>query len=211
MSEPPDERCGGVAGHDVDPQPAPETAPRGCRGCLADGHTENHRDEQGRLRPGHSANALGRPHGRLNDTTLLANERMRSLADRAVAVLAAGLDSPIDWVRIGAATKIIERTGLGPNANGTGDPPDTAWMEYLTDRELRYLERLIERAKARVPFRVVVDDSFDSDGRDPNPLLPAAIDVESRPIPPGAPGNPVAVEPVAPPVEEEPEEEFPTQ
>jgi hypothetical protein len=60
----------GVASEDV-------VGPRGCRGCLADGHAQNHRVPSGepgagQLRAGHTSNALGRPYGSRNNTTIAA-------------------------------------------------------------------------------------------------------------------------------------------
>ena len=52
-------------------------------------------------------------------------------------------------------------------------------MEFLTDKELRYLVRLVERAKKRMPF-----EETDVGGYEPLSLPAAVIDVESRPVPP---------------------------
>ncbi len=61
-------RCSGVAGLDQVPS---------CPGCRG-GDTSGHRDADGRLQKGHTANAIGRPSGRPNDTTLAAIAEMKA-------------------------------------------------------------------------------------------------------------------------------------
>jgi len=103
---------------------------------------------------------------------------MRSLADKAVSVLAAGLDSPIDWVRFGAAKTVLERTL--PKDQEPREPADTGWMDYLTDAQLATLSRWIDEARERVPISEPPDDGD-------------VIDVPARVLPPPRP--PVRPEP----------------
>jgi hypothetical protein len=123
-----------------------EVPPRGCRGCVKDGSTENHRDDRGRLRPGHSSNALGRPHGP-NASTKLATERLKSAADKAAKTLIAALDSKDTYAAMGAAINILKRVLPEP----TSEPPaDNDWMDFLTDEELETVIAIADRAKVRM-------------------------------------------------------------
>jgi hypothetical protein len=143
---------------------------------------------------GHSTNPKGRPIGRLDDTTLIANEKMRSLAERAVDVLAAGLDSPVDWVRYGAARTVLERT---LPKDGPVEPADASWIGWATDKELRMLERLIARCKERMPVNVVDEDA------------PDVIDVPARVLPPApspSPAEPFDLSTIPAPGNGQPEE-----
>jgi hypothetical protein len=189
MSEIPDERCAGVASVDhSDPRlPVPH-----CDGCALDGHGDNH-GAPGKCNPGHTYNGRGRPHGRPNDTTIAANELLRAHAGEAAQVFVQGLRSQNDFVKYGAATKILERTMPRlPDGALSTEPPDVEWMEHLTDEEMEQLEALVNVAQRRM--EAAHADAFSVDE------LPApAIDVEA-----------VAIEeqPALPAPEGDDEEEF---
>jgi hypothetical protein len=157
MSDAPAPGSAGVADHVV-----VEAPPRSCRGCLRDGHTGNHtvpRGEPGagRLRPGHTHNAVGRPNGRPNNTTLAATELLKEYARPAAEAMVAALRDENPWVRVGAAKTILERT---PPKDPNGEPRDESWIEYATEDELAALTRIIESCRRRMP---VHDDMLPDD------------------------------------------------
>ena len=170
----------------------------GCKGC-ADGTT--HRGEAGRLRPGHTANPVGRPHGRPNDSTIAANNRLRAGADRAAQIVLAKMeDERTPGLQLSAAFQVLNRT---LPRGGDGEIGDVRWMSYLTDKELRLVIRLIGRAQKRLTDDtgekfVDVDAHWLEDSRDAFRTTPAPAAGLFRAAPP-------------PPAPEEDEEEcFPT-
>jgi hypothetical protein len=149
------------------------------------------------MRAGHSTNPVGRPRGRLDDTTIAARELLRASREKAAQVIAAGLDSPVAWERYGAAKTILD--GVMPE-DGDPAPVDAAWMEYLTDKELRLLGRMIERARERMPISEPPEDGDERDVIDVTPL-PRSEPFSLSTLP--APGN---AEPVPAPGNGQPEE-----
>jgi len=131
-------------------------APRGCKGCLAAGHAVAHRDENGRLMPGHTANGLGRPNGRPNDRTREANALLKEHAKTAAQVIVDGLGSSVDWVRYGAAKTILERTI--PKHASDGEPVDVDWIQWATAEELDELIATMERCRRRRDAGALRDD-----------------------------------------------------
>ena len=170
----------------------------GCPGC-ADGTP--HRGEAGRLRPGHSNNPLGRPHGRPNDSTIEANNLLKAHAARAAQIVLKKMeDERAPWLQLSAAFQVLQRT---LPKGGDGELGDARWMSYLTDKELRLVIRLIGRAQKRMTEDtgekfVDVEAHWLEDSRDAFRTTPApAAGLFSAPPPPA-------------PEEEEDEECFPT-
>jgi hypothetical protein len=122
------------------------------------------RDARGRLLPGSTANPHGRPPGVPNNSTRLANRRLAAAAERAADVLIAALADGNRWIRVSAAKTILERAALVPEPKADG-----LAFEWLTARELRLLNRIVDRAQRRKdrgePIRLV---------EPPLPALPPA-------------------------------------
>lgn len=142
-----------------------------CPGCARDGHADGHRNAMGRLRPGHTANVIGRPTGRLDDTTLAALALMKANAKQAVDIVVARMDDPNPWVALAASKTIL---ACLPAPHDGQESPDTEWMHYATDEELDLILRIVDRAKARMddPVIDVTPDAFTVE------TLPAPIVVE---------------------------------
>jgi hypothetical protein len=177
-----------------------EAPRRGCRGCLRDGHTGNHTIPKGepgagQLRRGHTHNAVGRPNGRPNNTTLAATDLLKEYARPAAEAMVAALRDENPWVRVGAAKTILERT-LPKDPN---EPRDESWVEYATDDELAALTRIIESCRRRMPVHDMLPDDEPADATPPHrdSLAPATL---PAPAPPPQEAQP----------DDDPEESFPT-
>jgi len=152
--------------------PRPDSA---CRGCLADGHDGNHRIPKGHpgaghLRPGHTSNALGRPRGRLNNTTLEAAVAIRGAALRAAQVVIREMESRNPMIALAAARTIMDRT-LPDDLRG--DLGDSTWMEHATDEELLAITEIVAAARERAESVVRVPAPAPaSEDEEPEPPLP---------------------------------------
>lgn len=133
------------------------------------------RDERGQFLPGYTPNPNGRPKGSHNNTTLAAIRRCQTKADRAMQVVEAKLESPFDWVAMAAAKVILDRAF----ATEDKEDPETDWVLYATERELRVVADIVARCNKRREAGVAAGGGSVSPDEDQwsSPSQPEVIDL----------------------------------
>ena len=152
--------------------PPAATPSRPCPGCVAEGATA-HRDELGKIMPGHTFNADGRPKGSKNKTTQLAAEALQGASLLAAQRLIQGVRSDNEWVASACARVIIERT-IPPEVLADQDmrgpllifPPGTSSVTCTATDAAGNV--------ASTSFKVTIEDPF-------NKSWPTALELELLP------------------------------